>query len=156
MSDKQPGIDRRAQFDLFGEPVDPSPRTDYGLASVRTFVAPDPREIYLGHTRLDAHLEQAGLRRPPIIGELLDEQDWSAFERRYAPHGRAPYAPQCMLGLILCGVMQGITSLRDLEQLARADLGCMWVSGGIPPDHANIGASSRCMKTHCRAPSSSN
>lgn len=44
-----------------------------------------------------------------------------------------------MLGRILYGVMQGVTSLRELEQLARADLGCMWVSGGISPDHANIG-----------------
>lgn len=139
MSDEQPGIDRRAQFDLFGEPVEARGRLGYGLASARTFVAPDPREIYLGHTRLDGHLRQAGLTRPLVVGELLDGQDWSAFEARYAAHGRAPYAPRCMLGLILYGVMQGVTSLRELEQLARADLGCMWVSGGITPDHANIG-----------------
>jgi hypothetical protein len=44
-----------------------------------------------------------------------------------------------MLGLILYGVMQGIHSLRELERLARLDLGCMWVTGGIAPDHANIG-----------------
>jgi len=44
-----------------------------------------------------------------------------------------------MMGLILYGVMQGVHSLRDLERLARLDLGCMWVSGGIMPDHANIG-----------------
>jgi hypothetical protein len=35
--------------------------------------------------------------------------------------------------------MRGITSLRDLEQFARVDLGCMWVSGGILPDHSIIG-----------------
>ena len=35
--------------------------------------------------------------------------------------------------------MQGTTSLRALERLARMDLGCMWVSGGIFPDHTNIG-----------------
>ena len=35
--------------------------------------------------------------------------------------------------------MQGVTSLRALEKLARLDLACMWVSGGIYPDHANIG-----------------
>lgn len=89
MSDTKPGIDRRAQFDLFGEPVAAGERIRYGLASTRTFVAPDPREIYLGQTRLDAPLQQAGLTRPLVIGELLDGLDWSAFEGRYAPHGRA-------------------------------------------------------------------
>ena len=53
--------------------------------------------------------------------------------------GRAPYAPQLMVGLILYGVMQGVHSLRKLERLARLDLGCLWVTGGIAPDHANIG-----------------
>ena len=61
------------------------------------------------------------------------------FEQRYAATGRAPYAPAQMMGLILYGVMQGIHSLRELERLARLDLGCMWVTGGIAPDHANIG-----------------
>ncbi|MFC0709854.1 hypothetical protein [Azorhizophilus paspali] len=35
--------------------------------------------------------------------------------------------------------MQGIHSLRELKRLAQLDLGCMWVTGGITPDHANIG-----------------
>jgi hypothetical protein len=44
-----------------------------------------------------------------------------------------------MMGLILYGVMNGVSSLRDLERLGRLDLGCMWVAGGIAPDHASIG-----------------
>lgn len=44
-----------------------------------------------------------------------------------------------MMGLILYGVMQGVHSLRELERMARLDRGCMWVTGGITPDHANIG-----------------
>jgi hypothetical protein len=44
-----------------------------------------------------------------------------------------------MMGLILCGVMQGVHSLREMERLGRLDLGCMWVTGGIAPDHADIG-----------------
>jgi transposase len=51
----------------------------------------------------------------------------------------APYAPRLMMGLILYGVMQGVHSLRELERLAGLDLGCMWVTGGIAPDPANIG-----------------
>jgi hypothetical protein len=44
-----------------------------------------------------------------------------------------------MLGLILYRVMQGVHALRELERLARLDLGCMGVTGGSAPDHANIG-----------------
>ena len=74
-----------------------------------------------------------------MVAELLDAQDWTVFEQRYAHTGRAPYAPRAMLGLILYGIMQGVSSLRALERLARVDLGAMWVTGGIAPDHANIG-----------------
>lgn len=139
MTSATKGVDRRMQFDLFGEPVGLRERVRYGFATRRRFVAPDPREIYLGPSRLDAYLEQMGLHTPLAVAELLDDQDWSGFEQRYAPHGRAPYAPRCMLGVILYGVMQGVSSLRELEKLARTDVGCMWVSGGITPDHANLG-----------------
>jgi len=61
------------------------------------------------------------------------------FETRYAASGRAPYAPRAMMGLILYGVMKDVHSLRELERLVRLDLGGMWVSGVIMPDHANIG-----------------
>jgi len=44
-----------------------------------------------------------------------------------------------MMGLILYGITHGVSSLRALERLARVDLGCMWVTGGIAPDYANIG-----------------
>ena len=89
--------------------------------------------------RLEDYLKAAGQSRPFVVANLLWEQDWLPFERRYAATGRAPYAPRQMMGLILYGIMQGIHSLRELEQLARLDLGCMWVTGGIAPDHANIG-----------------
>lgn len=90
-------------------------------------------------TPLEEHLRQAGIVVPFIVADILDAQDWTPFEERYASTGRAPYAPRAMLGLILYGIMQGVSSLRALERLARVDLGCMWVTGGIAPDHANIG-----------------
>ncbi|WP_293653740.1 transposase, partial [Thiolapillus sp.] len=62
-----------------------------------------------------------------------------SFEQSYRPGGRSPYAPRAMMGLILYGIMQGVSSLRQLERLARTDLGCMWISGGILPDHSVIG-----------------
>lgn len=90
-------------------------------------------------TPLEDHLRQAGIHAPFVVADLLDAQDWTPFEARYAATGRAPYAPRAMMGLILYGIMHGVSSLRALERLARVDLGAMWVTGGIAPDHANIG-----------------
>lgn len=103
------------------------------------FVDPDPRGILIAGMGLQVHLEQCGLRDVFIIRCLLEEQDWSAFEASYQSGGRRPYAPRAMMGLILYGVMQGQSSLRELEQLACVDLGCWWLTGGIMPDHSVIG-----------------
>lgn len=140
MTGKQVKIDREPQRDLLGDELStPSEKPKYGLSSSRVFVAPDPHELFLSNQRVDAYLKQAGLTAPLKVAELLDGYDWSEFERRYADHGRPPYAPRAMVGLILYGTMQGISSLRGLEKFARADLGCLWISGGIFPDHASIG-----------------
>ena len=80
-----------------------------------------------------------GRRDALAIRELLQAQNWEPFEARYRPGGRAPYAPEAMLGLILYGTMKGVSSLRGLEELARLDLGCLWITGGLCPNHAAIG-----------------
>jgi transposase len=129
------------QFDLFhGLPTQsrkPALRT--ALDSGRRFVTGDPKAIFLGTTPLPDYLKQAGQVAAFTVASLLDEQDWSVFEGRYQATGRAPYSPRLMVGLILYGVMQGVHSLRDLERLGRLDLGCMLITGGIAPDHTNIG-----------------
>jgi hypothetical protein len=130
-----------AQYNLFGGvPTDSdTPPLQTAVHSGRRFVTGDAHAIFLGPTRLEEHLKRSGQHAPFTVVRLLAEQDWQAFEQRYAATGRAPYAPQLMVGLILYGVMQGVHSLRELERMARLDLGCMWVTGGIAPDHANIG-----------------
>lgn len=129
------------QFSLFeGLPADSrKPLLKTARESGRRFVSGDPKAIFLGATPLEVHLKQSGQVDAFAVANLLDQQNWSGFEARYAPTGRAPYSPRLMLGLILYGVMRGVHSLRDLERLARLDLGCMWVTGGIAPDHTNIG-----------------
>ena len=140
MSRKTVQIDRSCQFDLLKEiPALSSDKRLNVSASGRKFNAPDPYLIFLGMIRLDRYLEQARLTTPMSTARVLDAQDWSDLESRYAPTGRAPYAPRAMMGLILYGIMQGISSLRHLERFARQDLGCMWVTGGICPDHACLG-----------------
>lgn len=138
---KKTGVPDEQQFQLFGgvpERSDPLHLRN-AVDSGRRFVTGDPRKIFIGTTRLEDYLSQSGQTAAFEIAKLLDTQDWREFEARYAPTGRAPYCPRRMLGLILYGVMQGIHSLRDLERLSRLDLGCMWVTGGIGPDHTNIG-----------------
>lgn len=134
-------IDRRVpQNDLFGFEVSTEKQpAKPATSSPRKFISPDPSEIHIGLTPLKEHLRQVGCKDPFVVRDLLQGLDWTAFEQRYAPTGRAPYGPSAMMGLILYGVMQGISSLRELERLARMDLGCMWVTGGITPDHAIIG-----------------
>lgn len=112
---------------------------DSTLTAKKRFIRPDPNLINVANGSLKSHLEEAQQRTPFIVADLLDEQDWSDFEQRYSPIGRPAYAPRAMVGVILFGIMQGVTSLRTLERMARLNLGCMWVSGGIFPDHANIG-----------------
>ena len=99
--------------------------------SGRRFIQGDPTAIFIGMTPLKKHLNQVGIHSPFGVAERLDVHDWTLFEQRYAPTGRAPYAPRAMLGLILYGIMHGVSSLRALARLARVDLGAMWVTGGI-------------------------
>src|SRR5216684_727429 len=71
---------------------------------------------------------------------LVSELDYSPFYGRYKDDGgRRPIHPRVMLGLIVYGITQGKWSLRELERLARMDLGAMWMSGRVQPDHSTIG-----------------
>jgi Transposase domain (DUF772) len=44
-----------------------------------------------------------------------------------------------MLGLIVYGLLMRRSSLREIERLARTDLGAMWLSAGHQPDHSTAG-----------------
>lgn len=136
-------LDTSNQCRLFAEEVDDTPPAAPKPASRQPesirFDDPDPRAIRLNQVRLDEHLIQTGQRQALKVREILETLDWSGFEQAYKPGGRRPYAPRAMLGVILYGILQGVSSLRPLEKLARTDLGCMWVSGGILPDHSILG-----------------
>jgi transposase len=103
------------------------------------FKDPNPKYIYPGNQSIETHLQNAGIVTPGVIRDILEELDWSEFEKLYKPKGRRAYHPRLMMGIVLYGVTRGVTSLRGLEQLARTDLGCMWVGGGICPDHSILG-----------------
>jgi transposase len=128
------------QLNLFGAaPMGKTSVTKTAAQSGRRFISGDPGKIFIGPVRLEEYLKEASQKAPFVVAELLDGEDWKPFEERYSAVGRAPYSPRAMLGLILFGIMHGHHSLRELERFSRLDLGCMWVTGGIAPDHANIG-----------------
>jgi len=132
-------IDISGQQLLFDELAEQArPKAQNGADAV-VFNRPDPHDIFFGGLRLQIHLQNMGVKRPFAVRKMLQAQNWSAFEALYSKNGRRPYAPDAMAGLILYGVMKGVSSLRGLEELARTDLGCMWVTGGILPDHSVIG-----------------
>ena len=133
-------LDTSNQLGLFAlEGVEERKDPQAAEANAVQFNDPDPRSILLNGVRLDEHLQRTGATSALKVRRLLSDQSWQAFEEAYSAGGRPPYAPRAMVGLILYGIMGGITSLRDLEHFARVDLGCMWVSGGILPDHSIIG-----------------
>lgn len=125
------------QLDMFGE----SPRdvSKYLKKTPSQFLAPSPKDLMMGSMYLEDYLKQRKIKAPLLIGQLLEEMDWSAFEQNYDLNGTSPYAPRLMLGIILYGLLNSVTSLRALERFAATDLGCMWLSGGILPDHATLG-----------------
>lgn len=132
-------VNRDRQMPLFDAPIpDRAAPSSTSPQAVR-FVDPDPGELRIGAATLAEHLKQMGVTEPLKVRQLLDQMDWSAFEAAYSGGGRPPYAPRLMAGIILYGLMRGISSLRELARFARTDLGCMWVSGGIAPDYSILG-----------------
>ena len=136
---KKSGMPDDKQFQLFVQLPQGGKLGRTAADSGRRFLTGDPRAIVLGTTPLEEYLRQSGQVDAFTVAQLLDAQDWTEFEGRYAATGRPPYSPRLMMGLILYGVMQGVHSLRELERMARLDLGCMWITGGISPDFTNIG-----------------
>jgi transposase len=138
-------LDTSNQIALFDETPAASPHAGAGAGAhsprkrAPRFVEPDPALVRINELRLDDVLKQTGQHAPLKVRAWLAQMCFAQFEQAYEPDGRPPYAPRAMVGIILSGIVQGITSLRDLERFARTDLGCWWVSGAIMPDHSILG-----------------
>lgn len=132
-------FDGPSQPDLFSPHDDQQDQRTARLSTQRKFIDPDPTQIWVRGQRLDEYLKVVDSTDALMVREMLSRQDFSQFRASYAPCGRAPYAPRAMLGLIVWGLFNGVTSLRALEKKARLDFSYMWVSGGIQPDHSIIG-----------------
>ena len=106
---------------------------------VRQYEDPSPEGILIGREDLRSFLESRGESGAIRIRELLRGLELKGFHKPAPKAGRRPYHPAALLGLILFGILEGRHSLRQLETLARTDVRCWWITGGIHPDHSVIG-----------------
>jgi len=137
MSGKRKRVDNSGQMGFFaGEPErKKGKRQRSGLE----FEDPRPEGILIGKASLREFLEETGQTEVIRIREFLRETVGEEFTSKYPGGGRRPYHPAAMLGLVLWGLMEGRTSLRQLEKMARSDVRCWWLTGGTFPDHSVIG-----------------
>jgi hypothetical protein len=95
--------------------------------------------MLMGREDLRSFLESRGETAAIQIRERLRGLRLEGFHRKAAKAGRRPYHPASLLGLILFGIVEGRHWLRQLATMARTDIRCWWVSGGIHPDPSVIG-----------------
>jgi len=103
------------------------------------FKDPDPNKLWVGEQRLKRYLADAGFGWVLALREFMRQREWTEFEKAYPGSGRPAYHPCLMLSLVLFGVLEGRSSLRELEVAARTDVRVWWLTGGAMPDHSVIG-----------------
>jgi transposase len=109
------------------------------MAEDELFSDAEPHHLFVGSRRLEVYLSENGLGWVVRLAGLLKELDYSAFVRAYKPTGRRALHPRAILGLVVYGILSRQWSLRELESLARRDVGAWWICGGHQPDHSTIG-----------------
>jgi len=75
-----------------------------------------------------------------VVLDAVAALDLGEFRRRYRAdgHGRAAFAPEMMVALLLYGYCQGERSSRVIEKRCVRDVGYRVICGGLVPDHATI------------------
>lgn len=131
-------LPQTAQGSLFSDSL-PEQSAPKPLSPTIEFLNPPPEAIFIGEAPLRQYLRQNGLTWVLRLRRLLEKSDLSGFISAYDPQGRKAIHPVVMLGLIVYGILQRQWSLRDLESLARRDVGAWWLCGGLQPDHSTIG-----------------
>lgn len=126
---------QRALFRVEGK----APAAPRRRLSEESFLEDDPRELTIGEKRLDAYLEGVGQRWVVRLRTALEAMDYGLLMEGSSHRGRKRLHPRVLLGLVVYGMLQRQWSLRDLEALARRDLGAWWICGGHQPDHSTIG-----------------
>jgi len=119
--------------------VTPSTKVDEVSApKAVVFEEGDSARLYVGNVPLWKYLEDGPERWVLRLGQLLEGLDWARFEAAYKPGGRPPLHPRRVVGLVMYALVQQQSSLRQMESLARRDVGAWWLAGGLTPDHTTL------------------
>lgn len=110
-----------------------------GVMFKMVFNDPDPNKLFAGSVPLLDFLKETGFSYIFTVRELIRGLDLSPILSGYKSGGRRPYHPAGIIGLIVHGIMEGKTSLRELEALSRSDVRSWWLTGGVMPDYSVIG-----------------
>jgi len=132
-----------AQRSLFSSA--PSEERGRGGRGDPRFVAMDRSKLFVGDEPLDVYLARSGKSEVLELARLIEQIDVEPFRARYQGTGRAPHHPHAILGLLAYGADKGLSSLRELENLAIVDVGAWWLCAGHQPDHSALG---RFLKLH--------
>ncbi len=114
-------------------------RNKFSKVKKINFLEGNSKGLFVGDKKLEFYLQESGFSFVLQLCEYLKEYDFSEFIKSYSPTGRRAIHPRIMLGLIIYGILNKQWSLRQLQALARRDVGAWWVCGGLQPDHSTIG-----------------
>lgn len=73
-----------------------------------------------------------------VYADILEMLDTSEIEARYSPIGQHAYHPRMLMGLLIYSYCHGIFSSREIASRCRTDLGFMYTSWMLCPDHRTI------------------
>jgi transposase len=73
-----------------------------------------------------------------VFDFVMDQYDWSDWERQYGVGGRPAYPPDVMCKLLVYGYSIGMRSSRVLEHACQNNRDFIWLMQGRTPDHDTI------------------
>lgn len=82
-----------------------------------------------------------------LLNELLDQLDWSPFEKKYKveDRGRPPIHPRILGAVWIYAFFRRVDGSRQLEYQLRTNIEFMWLAEGLKVDHSTL---SDFRKTH--------
>ena len=100
---------------------------------------PENTHQVLGSGTLADYLAASGEALALEVFKEVRSLDFTTVLPENQTRGRKRFHPRVLLGLVFYGCLRRQTSLRELERLARIDLGAWHICGGLQPDHSTIG-----------------
>ncbi len=85
---------------------------------------------------LEGWLREDHLAR--FVVDIVQQLDLSAIEQAYSGRGSPAYPPKLMVALLFYGYATGVFSSRKLERMTYESVPCIYVAGGLHPDHDSI------------------